>query len=103
MIVEAGVDRALYSVDYPFEDMIEAKEWFDRAVIGEADRGRIGRVTAQRLFRICVHVTILVFWLPAARVARYLRSVRNTQAFASDVLSRSARMHQFAQSTMSSW
>lgn len=52
VIAEMGSDHVLYSVDYPLEDMIEAKEWFDKAAISESDRGKIGRGNAQKLFRI---------------------------------------------------
>lgn len=29
-----GVDRVLFSIDYPFEDAVEASAWFDAAVAG---------------------------------------------------------------------
>ena len=40
-MMEVGADRVLYSVDYPFEDMTEAADWFDHAATsepGEPDR-----------------------------------------------------------------
>ena len=52
VIAEVGVDRVMYSVDYPFEDMGAGKEWFDRASISEPDRLKIARANAQRLFRL---------------------------------------------------
>ena len=51
-IAEIGVDRVMYSVDYPFEDFGEAAEWFDRCEISEADRIKIGRTNALRLFKL---------------------------------------------------
>jgi len=51
-MLEVGVDRVLYSVDYPFEDMVEAKDWFDQAPISETDRLKIARTNAQKLFRL---------------------------------------------------
>jgi len=51
VILEVGADRVLYSVDYPYEDVIEAKEWFDQTAISESDRMRIARTNAQKLFR----------------------------------------------------
>jgi predicted TIM-barrel fold metal-dependent hydrolase len=51
-IAEVGVERILFSADYPFEQFGEAAQWFDRAPIGEADRGRIGRENALKLFRL---------------------------------------------------
>jgi gamma-resorcylate decarboxylase len=52
VMLEVGADRVLYSVDYPFEDVVEAKEWFDQAAISEPDRLKIGRTNAQKRFRL---------------------------------------------------
>jgi 2,3-dihydroxybenzoate decarboxylase len=52
VMLEVGPDRILYSVDYPFEDMRLAAEWFDHAAISDADRLKIGRTNAQQLFRL---------------------------------------------------
>lgn len=52
VMLEVGPDRILYSVDYPFEEMGLAAEWFDHAAISEADRAKIGRGNAAQLFRI---------------------------------------------------
>jgi gamma-resorcylate decarboxylase len=41
----------VYSVDYPDEDVVEAKEWFDHAAISESDRLKITRTNAEKLFR----------------------------------------------------
>ena len=51
-VAEIGVDRVMFSVDYPFEDFSEAADWFDRAEIGEADRIKIGRGNAIKLFKL---------------------------------------------------
>src|SRR5262249_36974882 len=45
-VAEIGPDRVMFSVDYPFEDMSEAAEWFDSGEISEADRRKIGRTNA---------------------------------------------------------
>jgi 2,3-dihydroxybenzoate decarboxylase len=50
VILEVGADRVLYSVDYPFEDMVEAREWLDRAAISDPDRTKIACSNAQNLF-----------------------------------------------------
>ena len=50
-IAEVGSDRVLYSVDYPYEDMGEAAEWFDNAPISEPDRLKIACGNARQLFR----------------------------------------------------
>ncbi|MFF9346320.1 amidohydrolase family protein [Streptomyces sp. NPDC014734] len=49
-ISEVGSDRVMFSVDYPYEYMDEAAEWFDNALIAENDRTKIGRDNARRLF-----------------------------------------------------
>jgi len=52
VILEVGADRILYSVDYPYEDVVAAAEWFDHASISESDRMKIARTNAQKLFRL---------------------------------------------------
>jgi 2,3-dihydroxybenzoate decarboxylase len=49
-LLTVGSDRILFSVDYPFEIHDEAAAWFDRCEISEADRVKIGRDNARRLF-----------------------------------------------------
>jgi 2,3-dihydroxybenzoate decarboxylase len=49
-MLEMGSDRIMYSVDYPFENHAEASQWFDHCEISEADRKKIGRENACRLF-----------------------------------------------------
>ena len=51
-IAEVGGDRVLYSVDYPYEDMGEAAEWFDNAPISEPDRLKIACDNARQLFHL---------------------------------------------------
>ncbi len=47
-----GVDRMLFSADYPFEKMDEAATWFDKTPLSDADRLRIGRTNAIQLFNL---------------------------------------------------
>jgi gamma-resorcylate decarboxylase len=51
-IAELGVDRVMFSVDYPFEDISDAADWFDAAPLAESDRSKIGRDNAIRLFKL---------------------------------------------------
>jgi 2,3-dihydroxybenzoate decarboxylase len=51
-ITEMGADRLMFSVDWPFEDVGEGCAWFDTAAIGEAERARIGRENAVKLFKL---------------------------------------------------
>ena len=47
-----GSDRIMFSTDWPFENIDHAALWFDDAPIGEADRLKIGRTNAQKLFKL---------------------------------------------------
>lgn len=49
-MLEIGADRILFSADWPFENIDHAAEWFDSCTIAEADRHKIGRTNAWRLF-----------------------------------------------------
>lgn len=49
---EVGADRILYSVDYPYEDMVAATNWFDSTPINATDRLKIARSNAAQLFRL---------------------------------------------------
>jgi len=51
-ILEIGADRIMFSTDWPFENVDHAADWFDVATISEADRQKIGRDNARRLFRL---------------------------------------------------
>ena len=51
-ITEMGADRVMFSVDWPFEAVDEGCEWFDKAAISEADRAKIGRENAIKLFKL---------------------------------------------------
>ena len=51
-ILEIGADRILFSVDWPFENVDHACNWFDAAPISEADRRKIGRLNARALFKL---------------------------------------------------
>ena len=51
-ILEIGADRILFPTDWPFENIDHAADWFDSATISEADRRKIGRDNAARLFHL---------------------------------------------------
>jgi gamma-resorcylate decarboxylase len=51
-VAEIGAERVMFSVDYPFEDFSDAADWFDHAEINEADRRKIGRTNAMKLFKL---------------------------------------------------
>lgn len=47
-----GADRILFSTDWPFENVDYSAAWFDKVEISETDRQKIGRLNAQRLFKL---------------------------------------------------
>jgi 2,3-dihydroxybenzoate decarboxylase len=51
-MLEIGADRILFSTDWPFENIDHAADWFDAVSISEADREKIGRSNARRLFKL---------------------------------------------------
>ena len=51
-MLEIGADRILFSTDWPFENVDHAAKWFDEASISEADRVKIGRTNAEKLFKL---------------------------------------------------
>jgi len=51
-ILEIGSDRILFSTDWPFENIDHASDWFNATSIAEADRVKIGRTNARRLFKL---------------------------------------------------
>jgi 2,3-dihydroxybenzoate decarboxylase len=51
-ILEIGAERVMFSTDWPFENIDLAAQWFDAATISEADRQKIGRDNAVRLFKL---------------------------------------------------
>ncbi|HXW29635.1 MAG TPA: amidohydrolase family protein [Xanthobacteraceae bacterium] len=51
-ILEIGADRLLFSIDWPFENIDHASDWFDAASISEDDRLKIGRLNAVRLLKL---------------------------------------------------
>ena len=51
-MLEIGSDRILFSTDWPFENVDHAAEWFDATSISEADRTKIGRTNAVKLFKL---------------------------------------------------
>ena len=53
-ILEVGADRIMFSTDWPFENVDHAAIWFDAATISEADRMKIGRGNAIRLFKLAL-------------------------------------------------
>lgn len=51
-ISEVGVDRVMFSVDYPYGSLTTASDWFDHALLIESERIKIGSGNAKRLFKL---------------------------------------------------
>src|SRR5438270_8422813 len=51
-IAEISIERVLWSADYPFEDISDAAEWIDAAPLSAADRMKICRSNALKLFKL---------------------------------------------------
>ena len=55
-IEQIGLERVLFSVDYPFEQMDVAARWFDDLILGHDAKMRIGRENAQTLLALNTHL-----------------------------------------------
>ena len=51
-LAEMGPSRIMFSVDYPYEEMAPAAAWFNKTELSDADRTRIGRTNAIKLFKL---------------------------------------------------
>ena len=51
-IAEMGVERILFSVDWPFVDNLSGRKWLDRAPINEHDRALIFGANARTLLKL---------------------------------------------------
>lgn len=49
-ITEVGVDRVLFSVDTPYENITEGSTWFDTLPINQASIVKMGRTNTLKLF-----------------------------------------------------
>jgi hypothetical protein len=52
LLLEVGVDRIMFSVDYPYCTMEEACDFLKHLPVSEADRQRIAHGNSERLFRL---------------------------------------------------
>jgi uncharacterized protein len=51
LVMEVGVDRIMFSADYPYASMQKARAFLDRLPVSDADRERIAHGNAEQLFR----------------------------------------------------
>jgi predicted TIM-barrel fold metal-dependent hydrolase len=52
LLLEVGVERIMFSVDYPYGSMVEARSFLDHLPVSAADRDRIAHGNAERLFKL---------------------------------------------------
>lgn len=51
-IKEVGIDRVIFSVDYPFEDMVETSQWFEGLEMDDTTRAKLAFGNAKNLLRL---------------------------------------------------
>jgi hypothetical protein len=49
LLLEVGADRIMFSADYPYASMAEARAFLDRLPVSEADREKIAHGNAERV------------------------------------------------------
>ncbi len=52
LLAEVGVERIMFSVDYPYASMKEGREFLDKLPVSEADKERIAHGNAEKLMRM---------------------------------------------------
>jgi predicted TIM-barrel fold metal-dependent hydrolase len=52
LLAEVGAERIMFSVDYPYGSMADARAFLEQLPVSEADRARIAHGNAERLFRL---------------------------------------------------
>ncbi len=51
-MMEMGSDKIMFSTDYPFESVEHAATWFDNVELGDAEKLKIGRLNAKKMFKL---------------------------------------------------
>ncbi|HLI85226.1 MAG TPA: amidohydrolase family protein [Bryobacteraceae bacterium] len=51
LLLEVGVDRIMFSADYPYASMTQARAFLDRLPVSDADRERIAHGNAEQLMK----------------------------------------------------
>ena len=52
LLLQVGVDRIMFSADYPWASMTEARAFLDQLPVSTADRERIAHGNAEKLFKL---------------------------------------------------
>jgi hypothetical protein len=52
LLFQVGVDRIMFSADYPYAEMSEARAFLNRLPVSPADREKIAHGNAEKLFKM---------------------------------------------------
>ena len=52
LLLQVGVDRIMFSADYPYASMVQAHAFLDQLPVSPADKERIAHGNAERLLRL---------------------------------------------------
>ncbi len=52
LLLQVGVDRIMFSADYPYASMVQARTFLDQLPVSPADKARIAHGNAERLMRL---------------------------------------------------
>ena len=52
LLLEVGVERIMFSADYPYQSMAQARAFLEQIPVSAADKERIAHRNAERLFRL---------------------------------------------------
>lgn len=72
LMLEVGIDRIMFSTDFPYASMARARAFFDSLPLSAADKERIGHRNAERLFGSEITATRALRTIYAGDVARGL-------------------------------
>jgi uncharacterized protein len=52
LLMQVGTDRIMFSADYPYGSMLQARAFLDGLPVSSADREKIAHGNAEQLFRM---------------------------------------------------
>ena len=52
LLLQVGVDRIMFSADYPYASMVQARTFLDQLPVSPADKARIAHGNVERLLRL---------------------------------------------------
>jgi uncharacterized protein len=52
LLLEVGIDRIMFSADYPYQSMAQVRAFLDYILVNAADKERIAHRNAEKLFKL---------------------------------------------------